>query len=236
MGSPELEIAILCGGNGIRMSELTANRQKCMLEVEGRPILEHVLDQMADAFGRAKVYFLTGYRREDIFNYFRERFRNLDLEYIHAGEAIGTRLTLLAVEDAINSEPFLASAGDVIAKANELAGLVSDQAESTLGTILVASKYQIAETHGFATLEDNRVVKIEYPPIKSTPGSSEYRMMDWGIYPKRIFEYLKRYDVATVSEVLKNTLEFEELLRGKIYQDNWFHFIAPEDLRVSIKL
>lgn len=70
------------------MGELTDNRQKCMLEVEGKPIFAYVLDQMADAFGKAKVFLLTGYRGEDVFNYFNLRYRNLDLEYLPVGREI----------------------------------------------------------------------------------------------------------------------------------------------------
>lgn len=235
MRNPELEITILCGGRGRRMEGLTDNRQKCMLEVEGKPVLEHVLDQMADAFGSAKVFLLTGYRGKDIYNYFRQRYRNLELEYISAGEAIETRLTLLATENAIKGEAFLSSAGDVIAKASELSDLVNMRPDRVLGTLLIASKHEVALTHGFAKLDNNQVINIEYPPEKPVPGSGEYRLMDIGFFSKRFLEHLKSHDVAAVSEILKRVVELGEILEGKVYRDTWFHFITAEDLRVSVK-
>lgn len=45
MNNQEIEITILCGGPCIRMGKLASKRQKCMLEVEGRPILEHLFEQ-----------------------------------------------------------------------------------------------------------------------------------------------------------------------------------------------
>lgn len=234
MRNPELEIAILCGGRGTRMGEPTDNRQKCMLEVEGKPILAHVLDQMADAFGKARVFFLTGYRSEDVFNYFNLRYRNLDLEYLPVGGAIGNRLTLLAAENAIKGKAFLFSAGDVIAKANELSSLVQTEPDNLLGAILLATKHEVAPTHSFAQVKNSRIIKIEYPPTKPAPSAGEYRTMDIGFYSKRLFQYLKMYEVETFSEVLKNIVELGEIVEGKIYKDTWFHFATPQDLLISI--
>lgn len=235
MYSTEIEIAILCGGRGSRMGDLTLNRQKCMLEVEGRPILAHTLDQMSAAFGRAKVYFLTGYRGEDVFNYFSNRYRSLDLEYVPAGEMVETRLTLLVAENVVKGKDFISSAGDVIAKANELANLVQTKPDNLLGSILLATKHEVALTHGFATLEDNRVLKIEYPPTKPSPLANEYRIMDVGFFSRMLFEHLRNHNVPTASEVLKSTIELGEIIEGKIYRETWFHFAIPEDLLVSIK-
>lgn len=149
--------------------------------------------------------------------------------------AIGNRLTLLAAENAIKGKAFLTTAGDVIAKASELSDLLQTQPDNLLGTILLATKHEVAPTHSFAKLVNNQVINIEYPPGKTVPQQGEYRTMDIGFYSKRLFQYLKMHEVETFSEVLKNIVEFGEIVEGKIYEETWFHFATPQDLLVSIK-
>jgi len=38
---PEIEAIVFAGGLGKRMGEFTRSHQKCMLQVDGKPILEH---------------------------------------------------------------------------------------------------------------------------------------------------------------------------------------------------
>lgn len=40
----DLPVAILCGGLGTRLGELTRNTPKCMIDINGRPFVSHQLD------------------------------------------------------------------------------------------------------------------------------------------------------------------------------------------------
>ena len=60
---------VLAAGRGTRMKALTADRPKPMLEVAGKPLLEHILDRLAEADFR-EFLVVTGYRAEMIESYF----------------------------------------------------------------------------------------------------------------------------------------------------------------------
>ena len=60
-----MKAVILAAGKGTRMKELTNEVPKPMLQVEGRPILEHILRGIVAA-GVKEVFIVTGYRADAI--------------------------------------------------------------------------------------------------------------------------------------------------------------------------
>jgi histidinol-phosphate phosphatase family protein len=59
------QAVIVAGGRGTRLGSLTADRPKPMVQVNGRPFLDHLIELLRDQ-GMARVLVLTGYRAEVI--------------------------------------------------------------------------------------------------------------------------------------------------------------------------
>ena len=68
---------ILAAGEGTRLRPYTADRPKCLVELAGRPLLEHQLDVLASA-GVGDVMIVTGYRSQRIAAYGRPTRHNPD--------------------------------------------------------------------------------------------------------------------------------------------------------------
>ena len=68
MNQPQ-QAVILCGGRGTRLRPLTDTMPKPMVPVNGRPFLEHLIEQIR-AQGIRRILLLTGYRGEMIHEYF----------------------------------------------------------------------------------------------------------------------------------------------------------------------
>lgn len=58
-----MKAIILAAGRGSRMKELTDERPKCLVELDGRPLLNWQLSALRDA-GIHKIGIVTGYKRE----------------------------------------------------------------------------------------------------------------------------------------------------------------------------
>jgi len=87
-----MQAVILAGGRGERMGGLTQDKQKCMLEVDGAPILEHILYGLAETFGKGmRVIIATGYGGEDVRQYFGDNFDGLRLQYVHDNQPLETK-------------------------------------------------------------------------------------------------------------------------------------------------
>src|SRR2546428_11221461 len=65
----QMKAVILAAGKGTRMGELTNELPKPMLKVQGKPILEHILQGIVGA-GIREVFIVTGFRAEVIEHYF----------------------------------------------------------------------------------------------------------------------------------------------------------------------
>src|SRR6059058_3173622 len=79
---------VLAAGRGTRMRELTADLPKPMIEVRGKPVLQHIVEGLRDAGIRA-ILLIVGYRADTVRNFLRRRF---PLQYRHSiCDADGTR-------------------------------------------------------------------------------------------------------------------------------------------------
>jgi NDP-sugar pyrophosphorylase family protein len=107
----QVSVAILAGGMGTRLRAVVVDRPKVLARVHGRPYLAYLLDRLATA-GTAEVVLLTGYRAEQVFDTFGERYAGMRL--IHSPEAkpLGTGGALRHALPKLRSTEVLVQNGD----------------------------------------------------------------------------------------------------------------------------
>ena len=64
-----MDVIILCGGKGTRLSEETISRPKPMVEIGGKPILWHIM-KIYSHYGYNRFVLALGYKSEQIKQYF----------------------------------------------------------------------------------------------------------------------------------------------------------------------
>jgi mannose-1-phosphate guanylyltransferase / phosphomannomutase len=83
-------VAVLCGGLGTRLGELTRDVPKPMIEIGGRPYLERVVESFSER-GLRDFVFLTGYRGDVIERHFGDGSRfGVTVRYSREIEPLGT--------------------------------------------------------------------------------------------------------------------------------------------------
>ena len=106
-------MVIMVGGMGVRLRPLTENCPKPMLEVMGKPILEHIIER-AKSDGFRRFIFAVHYLGKIIEDYFQggEKW-GVVIEYLNEERPLGTAgaLSLMAV---LPKEPIVVSNGDVL--------------------------------------------------------------------------------------------------------------------------
>src|SRR3954447_21829831 len=92
---------ILAAGRGTRMRELTNDLPKPMIEVRGKPVLQHIVEGLRDA-GINHVLIVVGYRADAVQNYFGDGSRyKIDIQYVTQAVQDGTgRVVELARDSA----------------------------------------------------------------------------------------------------------------------------------------
>ena len=73
------DVIILCGGKGTRLSSVSLGRQKCILEVNGKPFLTHILDWIEAHKIFKRVFLATGQGSSEILDLFGNSYKGIDL-------------------------------------------------------------------------------------------------------------------------------------------------------------
>ena len=83
-------VVIMAGGKGERLGSLTKNCPKPMLEVNGKPMLEIILEKCIDA-GFTNFYISVNYLKEKVISYFETGEKwGVNISYLEEDEPLGT--------------------------------------------------------------------------------------------------------------------------------------------------
>lgn len=107
----DISAFILAGGLGTRLRPVVTDRPKVLADVNGRPFLEHLLDQLEE-YGLHRVVLCTGYLGEQIEAKFGAMYKGLKLEYSRETEPLGTGGALRLAASRLAAGPALVLNGD----------------------------------------------------------------------------------------------------------------------------
>ncbi len=111
-----MKAVILAAGKGTLMRELTNECPKPMLEVRGKPILQHILEGLKST-GISEAFIITGFKAESIEEYFQDGGRlGLQIQYGRQLVQNGTGKAPELAKAFVGSGPFLLTYGDILVK------------------------------------------------------------------------------------------------------------------------
>lgn len=145
-------VVLMAGGRGRRLRPLTARTPKPMLKVGGKPLLEHLIEQLAAA-GFSRFILAVNYLAGQIQSHFGDGSRwGVEIGYLREPRPLGTVGALGLLRER-PEEPLLVMNGDVLAKVDFGALLDFHAAEKALATVCVKSHeiqipYGVVETDG----------------------------------------------------------------------------------------
>lgn len=77
-----MQALILAAGMGKRLGELTQNNTKCMVKVNGQPLIDRLLSQLSK-LELTKVILVIGYEGKKLQEYLGDSYKGLKIEYIN---------------------------------------------------------------------------------------------------------------------------------------------------------
>lgn len=155
----DVTAVILAGGVGSRLKSVVSDRPKGLAEVNGRPFLAFLLDQLRNA-GAAKVVFSTGYLAPQIEEAFGDEFRGMRIGYSRETTALGTGGGLRLAADSLASPILLVLNGDSSCEV-DLTAFLTDALHHGRSPALVLSRQ--ADTSRFGRVEfapDGRIISF----------------------------------------------------------------------------
>ncbi len=112
-----MKVVILAGGFGTRLSEYTKTMPKPMINIAGKPILLHIMEQYAK-HGYKDFYIALGYKGEVIKKFFRRKFFDWNVELVDTGKKTMTGGRIKKLKNFIGKETFMMTYGDGLSNVN----------------------------------------------------------------------------------------------------------------------
>jgi bifunctional UDP-N-acetylglucosamine pyrophosphorylase/glucosamine-1-phosphate N-acetyltransferase len=180
-----VQAVILAAGEGTRMRPLTYTRPKVMLPVANRPILEHLMEELAKA-GIDEAVLVVGYRDETIRNHFGQEWNGVKIKYATQRKQLGTADALKSASHLLENE-FLMLNGDAIVGSHDIREILNAGTEEGYMALAVR-EVPNPQDFGVIVVESGYVRKILEKP-ESPPSN----LINAGVYffTKDILRYVE---------------------------------------------
>lgn len=168
-----MKAVILAAGKGTRMRELTNEVPKPMLRVQGKPILEHIVEGLLAA-GIRQIFIVTGFRAEVIERYFGDGSKgNARIAYGRQLVQDGTGKAPELAKDFIGASPFLLTYGDILVKPDTYQRMIHRFKEGDFSGLITVTPGQDVTKGGLNFFDAEFCLKR----IVEKPGASQLEQL-----------------------------------------------------------
>jgi dTDP-glucose pyrophosphorylase len=189
---------VLAAGRGTRMRELTADLPKPMMEVRGKPVLQHIVEGLRDA-GVCKFVVIVGYHAEAVRNFFGDGQRHrVEIEYVTQTVQDGTGRVVNLARSFAGESSFILSYGDILISPQNYKRLV-DLPDDCEAIITVTRGEDVSKGGAVFVNEQMELVDLREKPMPGEPTSPWYNA---GLYAFRpgIFEFISKLKPSSRGE------------------------------------
>jgi len=226
-----MQVVILAGGLGTRLSEETHLKPKPMVEVGGKPILWHIL-KIYSTYGIKDFIICLGYKGYLIKEYFANyALHNSDVTFdiknqklivhkrqtedwkitlVDTGELSLTGRRLLRVKDYLNKESFCFTYGDGLGDIN-IKDLITFHKQSDKKATLTA--VQPPGRYGALQLKGNEVKFFEEKPL----GDKSWINGGFFVLDYEVLDFIPEFDCMWENQPIKELAKNNQLNAYKHY-------------------
>ena len=153
---------IMAGGEGRRLRPITEHIPKPMIEMNGKPILENIINSLSRS-GIVNIFISLNYKADVIESYFKDGSDyNVKISYLIENKKLGTAGALTLLPD-LPSKPIMVINGDVITKANFLRLMEFHNQHRCVMTV-AATQYMLKIPYGVLNLSGHYLLGVEEKP------------------------------------------------------------------------
>lgn len=168
-----MKALILAGGPGKRMMPLTKDIPKCLVEVNGKPIIEYQLNALTEN-GIKDIVIVIGYKGEEIRKFINNhtKFRDLNIKYVENKDYKNTSSAygFWLARDEIRHETYLHFNSDVIFFAPLVRALIKSKYENV---IVTDRKAELGEHIEQVILDGDKIIRMDSMPYEGAVAKAE---------------------------------------------------------------
>jgi dTDP-glucose pyrophosphorylase len=224
---------LLAAGRGTRMRELTDEFPKPMLQVQGKPVLQHIIEGLRDA-SLTDMLIVVGWRAEVVCNFFGDGSKlGARLQYATQIVQDGTGKVVELAREFVGPDPFVLSYGDILIAPENYPRICTALAGAEA---VVSVKRNEDVTQGGAVFvnENFKLIDLREKPKPGEPTSPWYNA---GIYAFRssIFDYIAKLERSPrgefeLTDAIRNLALAGNNVQAFELTGNWADVRDPEIL------
>jgi len=213
------QAVILAAGEGQRLRPFTVNRPKVMLFIAGKPVLQYVIEALAQK-GIRDIVLVVGYRKDQVLDYFGAGEPcGVDLTYVTQERQLGTAHALAQAKNAIRDD-FLVLPGDNLIAAETIDRFAAIDPEAVL-----VKKVDNPMRYGVVTVQRGKVKEIIEKPAEVASN-----LVSTGIYAfsRAIFDFVEPQ--LDLPDVVNRMLGQGGTIKAMETEGTWLDAVYPWDM------
>lgn len=157
------KVVLMVGGLGSRLSPLTDDTPKSLLNVGNKPILETIIASFAK-YGFNNIILSVNYKSEMIKEYFGDGSTfGVNIKYVHENKRMGTAGALSLIKGDL-SEAFFVMNGDLLTNIN-FEHMLRYHKESKAVATMGVREYDFQVPYGVVNVKEDLITSMEEKPI-----------------------------------------------------------------------
>lgn len=182
-----MQALILAAGMGNRLGKYTKQNTKCMLEINGKTLIERTLDAL-EANSITRCIIVVGYQKQNLMDFVGSRYKSISIEYVHNDiyDKTNNIYSLYLAKDKLLEDDTILLESDLIFEDR----IVTDLLAAREPTLAVVDRYE--------SWMDGTVVKVNSESVITQ------------FIPKRFFDYNERSSYYKTVNIYKFSREFLE--------------------------
>lgn len=177
-----MQVVVLCGGKGTRLSEYSEQIPKPLIEIGGKPILLHIMEMYA-YYGHREFILCLGYKGDKIKEYFKN-MKSFNVKLVDTGLDANKAERIAKIKNYIEEDDFFVTYGDDLSDVDIDKLLRFHKKNKKIVTLTAVDLVS-----PFGILEVNK--KSEVIDFKEKPKLNHLMNGGFYVFNKRILDYIK---------------------------------------------
>jgi NDP-sugar pyrophosphorylase family protein len=166
-----LKALILAGGRGNRIDPVTGGKNKCLIEINNKTILEHNLD-LANIPDIDEIIMVVGYKAEDIINKHGIEYKGKKIKYVLQKEQKGVVHAIETAKNLIGNDDFILFLGDQVLSKAKIQDMIREFKEkghfAVCGVVKESDHSKISKTYSLMVDENGKIHRLFEKPRNPT--------------------------------------------------------------------
>ena len=232
-----MKALILAGGRGKRLDDVYEDKNKCMIEIKKKPLIEYSLD-CAGQTNISEIVIVVGYKAEEIINTYGNSYNGKTIKYVIQPEQKGLVHAIECAKDTIGKEDFMLMLGDELMVKPKHSEMIKKYRQEDLfalcGIVNVEDKNLIKKTYAVIQGEDNRIFRLIEKPFNPTNN-----IMGTGncVFKNEIFSYIPQTPInqkrgeKELPDLIQCAIDNGKIVKSFVICDKYFNLNLKEDIK-----